>query len=74
MKRTGPNLIEKILSYFSADWEDLLEIDEIKVDNSTKIYLDKVNILWDTYAPLKKIERYKLKFRSKPRITLGLQK
>ena len=32
MKGTGPNLIE---SYFSADWEDLLEIDEIKVDNST---------------------------------------
>ena len=28
----------------------------------------------DTYAPLKKINKYKLKFKSKPWITLGLQK
>ena len=44
-----------ILDYFSADWEDLLKIDEYNVDNSTKIYLDKINMLLDTYAPLKKI-------------------
>ena len=31
-------------------------------------------ILYDTYAPLKKINKYKLKFKSKPWITLGLQK
>ena len=30
-----------ILDYFSADWEDLLKIDEIYADNSNKIYLDK---------------------------------
>ena len=63
-----------ILDYFSADWEDLLKIDECNVDNSTKIYLDKINMLLDTYAPLKKINTYKLKFKSKPWITLGLQK
>ena len=51
-----------ILDYFSADWEDLLKIDELNVDNSTKIYLDKINILVDTYAPLKRINKYKLKF------------
>ena len=28
----------------------------------------------DTYAPLKRINKYKLKFKSKPWITLGLQK
>ena len=44
-----------ILDYFSADWKDLLKIDECNVDNSTKIYLDKINMLLDTYAPLKKI-------------------
>ena len=44
-----------ILDYFSADWEDLLETDELNADNSTKIYLDKINMLLDTYAPLKKI-------------------
>ena len=62
-----------ILDYFS-DWEDLLKIEKINADNSTKIHLDKINMLLDTYAPLKKINKYKLKFKSKPWITLGLQK
>ena len=38
------------------------------------MYLDTINMLLDTYAPLKRINKYKLKFKSKPRITLGLQK
>ena len=63
-----------ILDYFSVDWEDLLKIDELNVDNSTKIYLDKINMLLDTYAPLERIKKYKLKFQSKRWITLGLQK
>ena len=44
-----------ILDYFSADWEDLLKIDELNAVNSTKIYLDKINMLLDTYALLKKL-------------------
>ena len=64
-----------ILDYFSVDWEDLLKINEIDADNSTKIYLDQINMLLDTYASLKKINKYKLKFKSKPWIiTSGLQK
>ena len=63
-----------ILDYFSVDWEDLLKIDELNADNSTKMYLDRINMLLDTYAPLKRINKYKLKFKSKPWITLGLQK
>ena len=63
-----------ILDYFSVDWEDLLEIDELNADNSTQMYLDKINKLLDTYAPYKRINKYKLKFKSKPWITLGLQK
>ena len=63
-----------ILDYFSVEWEDLLKIDDLKADNSTKIYLDKINMLLDTYAPLKRINKYKLKFESKPWINLGLQK
>ena len=43
-----------IRDYFSVDWEDLSKTDELNVDNSTKIYLDKINMLLDTYAPLKK--------------------
>ena len=38
------------------------------------MYLDKINILLDTYAPLKRINKCKLKFKSKPWLTLGLQK
>ena len=43
-----------IRDYFSGDWEDLLKIDELSADNSTKTYFDKVNMLLDTYALLKK--------------------
>ena len=63
-----------ILDYFSVDLEDLLKTDELNADNSTKMYLDKINMLLDTYAPLKRINKYKLKFKSKPCINLGLQK
>ena len=35
-----------ILNYFSVEWEDLLKIDELNVDNSTKMYLDKINICY----------------------------
>ena len=63
-----------ILDYFLVDQEVLLKIDELNADNSTKIYLDKINMLFHTYAPLKRINKYKLKFKSKPWITLDLQK
>ena len=51
-----------------------MKIDELTADNSTKIYSEKINVLLDTYAPLKKINKYKLKLKSKPWITLDLQK
>ena len=63
-----------ILDYFSVDWKDFLKTDELNADNSTKMYLDKINILLDTYAPLKRINKYKMKFKSKPWINLDLQK
>ena len=62
-----------ILDYFSVEWEELLKIYELSADNSTKMYLDKINMLLDTFAPLKRINKYKLKFKSKPCITLGSQ-
>ena len=63
-----------VLDYFSVDWEVLLKIDELNADNPAKIYLDNINMLLDTYAPLKKINKYKVIFKSKPWITLGIQK
>ena len=62
-----------ILDYFSVEWENLLKI-KLNADKSTKKFLDKINMLLDTYAPLKRVKKYKLKFKSKPWITLGLQK
>ena len=50
-----------------------MKIDELNADNSTKMYFDKINKLLDTYARLKRINKYKLKFKSKPWINLGLQ-
>ena len=58
-----------ILDYFSFNWEDLLKIDELNVDNSIQTCLEKINILLDTYAPLKGIDKCKLRFKSKFRIT-----
>ena len=56
-----------ILDYISVDWKDFLKIVELNADNLTKIYLDKINMLLDTYAPLKKKnDKCKLKLKSKP--------
>ena len=33
-----------ILDYFSVEWEDLLKIDELNDDKSTKKFLDKINM------------------------------
>ena len=59
MKDTGANLIEKnlFLIIFSIDRENLLNIDELNVDNSTQMYLEKINILLDTYEPLKRLDK-----------------
>ena len=54
-----------ILDSFSVDWKDLLKTDELNADNSTRMYLDKINMLLDTYALLKRIKKYKLKIKSK---------
>ena len=62
-----------VLYHFSIEWDDILKIDEHLVDNSTQMYLEKINILLDSYAPLKRIDKYKLRFKSKYWITLGLQ-
>ena len=46
-----------ILDYFSVDWQGLLKIDELNTDNSTQIFLDKINMLLDTHAPLKRVNK-----------------
>ena len=34
-----------ILDYFSVEWQDLLKIDELNADKSTKKFLDKINVV-----------------------------
>ena len=60
-----------ILDYFPVDWKDFLKIDELNADNSTQMHLDKINMLLDTYAPLKRINICKLKINSKLWINLS---
>ena len=49
-------------------------LSQLPIVNSTKMYIGKINMLLDTYAPLKRINKYKLKFKPKPCITLSLQR
>ena len=41
-----------ILDYFSVGYEDLLKTDEVNADNLTRMNLDKINMLLDTYVLL----------------------
>ena len=52
----------------------MLKTDELNADKSTKKFLDKIHMLLHTYAPLKRVKKYKLRFNSKPWITLSLEK
>ena len=45
-----------ILDYFSVEWEDLLKIDKLNADKSSKKFLNKINKLLDTYDHLKKLK------------------
>ena len=63
-----------ILDYFDKDWADLLQIDQQNVNLSMDIFLNKMDSILNTHAPLKKVNKYKLKFKTKPWITPALQK
>ena len=51
-----------------------MKTDELNADNLTGMYLDKINVLLDTYAPPKRVNKYKMKCKSKPWITFRLRK
>ena len=61
-------------SFERTDWEALLKIEQQNINFFLETYLSKINSLLDTHAPLKKISKYKLTFKTKPCITPGLQK
>ena len=63
-----------ILNYFDKHWAELLQIDQQNVNLSMDIFLNKMDSILNTQAPLKKVNKYKLKFKTKPWITPALQK
>ena len=46
----------------------------MNVDLTTNNFLNAMNSLLHKYSPVKKISRYRLKLKTKPWITLGIQK
>ena len=46
-----------ILDCFSVDWEVLFKVDDLNTDKSTTTYFDKISMLLDTYAPLKRTDK-----------------
>ena len=63
-----------VLDYFSVEWDNFLPSSNTNAEKSYKTFLEKFESLLDTYAPLKKVSKNKLKFKDKPLITPGLQK
>ena len=43
-----------IIDYFDKDWSDLLQIDQQNVNLSMESFLNNMNSILDTHAPLKK--------------------
>ena len=63
-----------VLDYFDKDWSDVLQLDQQDVNLSINSFLDKMNSILDEHAQLKRVNKYKLKFKSKPWITPAIQK
>ena len=63
-----------VLDYFDKDWSDVLQLDQQDVNLSINSFLDKMNSILDEHGPLKRVNKYKLKFKSKPWITPAIQK
>ena len=63
-----------ILDYFDKDWADLLQIDQQNVNFSLDFFLNNKNSVLNVNTPLKKVNKYKLKFKTKPWVTSELQK
>ena len=63
-----------VLDYFDKDWSDVLQLDQQDVNLSISSFLDEMNSILDEHAPLKRVNKYKLNFKSKPWITPAIQK
>ena len=56
------------------DWADIIKSEKKNTDFSFECFLKKFSLIFDKYLPLKKLTKQKLKFKTNPWITSGLQK
>ena len=68
------NREEFILDYFAIDWPHILKLQNNDTNTSFQNFFDSLNRILDKHAPLKKFSKYKLKFKTKPWITMALKK
>ena len=71
MREIGQNLIKKTLYLtniwaVNKNWADLLQIDQQNLNLSIDSFFKNMNSILDAHAPLKKVNKYKLKSRIKP--------
>ena len=67
-ERDLPKFIQTdfLLDYFDKDWSDVLQLDQQAVNLSIELVLGNMNSILDENAPSKRIDKYKLKIKSKP--------
>ena len=68
------NREEFILDFFAIDWPHILKLQNNGTNTSFQNFFVSLNRILDKHAPLKKLSKYKLKFKTKPWITMALQK
>ena len=75
-ERNWPHFIQTdfLLHYFDKDWSDVLQQDQQNVNLSIESFLDNMNSKFNEHAPWKRINKYKLKLKSKPWIIPAIQK
>ena len=55
-----------MLDYFDIDWPNIFKLDEKKVNSATNNFVDTINFVLNKYAPLKKVNKYKFRFKTQP--------
>ena len=59
-----------ILNYFDKNWSDILQFDQQNVDHPIESFLNNMNSILDSKAPFKRVNKYKLRFKTKSWIIL----
>ena len=54
-----------MLDYFYKDWANLLQTDQQNVNLSMDSFLNNINSILDVHTHQKKVNKYKLKFKTK---------